>query len=136
MGFNPEFGAFGRRQLSHFCHKVTTSTSGTIASQDEPADSGVIATKTASKTGRYTIQLPDKYRKFCGGFASVRGPDDAVYGAKTKGSMAFFRANDIDSNNLDGTIEVQFVQFSDATNTIDAELPDSTVFFVHLWVEL
>lgn len=135
MGALADLGTFNRRNIVHFIHKVTCSTSGTIASQDAPSVSGVVATKTAANTGRYTMQLPKKYRKFHGGHASLIGPDDATWGAKAKGSFSFFRDNDVDGGAADGTVELQFVQFTDATNTVDAELPDSAIFIAHLWVE-
>lgn len=135
MGALPELGAFNRRNVVHFIHTVVLGSSGAISSQDAANVSGIVATKTATKTGRYTLQLPSKYRKFHGGFACVTGPDDAVYGAKTKGLPCFLRDNDVDGGAADGTVELQFANPStDATNYIDAELPDSLTFTVHLWV--
>jgi hypothetical protein len=131
MGVNPELGVFGRRNLIHFVHKVTTSTSGTIASQDELADSGVLAAKTATKTGRYTLTVPSKYRKFHGGFATIVGADDTAY-TTAKGLNSFLRDNDIDGGAADGTIELQFNRSDTAA---DAEVIDGAVFYVHLWVE-
>ncbi|HET7036584.1 MAG TPA: hypothetical protein VFI42_12950 [Thermomicrobiaceae bacterium] len=136
MGALPNLGVFNRRNLIRFIHKVTTGASGAIASQDAPSDSGVTAVKTATKTGRYTLTLPSKFRKYDGGFVCVCGPDDAVYGAKSKGLPYIMRDNDIDGGAADGTIELQFLNPStDATNYIDAELPDNTMFYVHIFVE-
>ena len=137
MGFMPSFGTWGHRNKGTFHHIITTGASGVIASQSVQAESGIIATKTPAKTGRYTLQLPSfvKYRKFLGGFCIAQGPDDAVYGAKTKGGVFMLRANAIDTGAKDGTILLQALNPStDATNYIDAEVPDSTILFVTLFV--
>lgn len=136
MGALPQLGVYNHRNVLHFIHKVTTSTSGTIGSQD-PTQDGITATKVGSTNGRYLLQLPSKYRKFHGGFVTVIGPDTAAYGAKTKGLPSFFRANKVDANTPDGTVLLQFCNPStDATNYIDAELPDGTIFIVHLFAGL
>lgn len=139
MGFGPGLGFLNRRNCGWIVHFVQTGATGAISSQDLPGDSGVIATKTPAKTGRYTFALNNgkPLRKFHGGFASTLGPDDAVYGAKTKGNNFTLRDNDIDGGAADGTVELQFLNPStDATNYIDAELPDNTGFWVYLLVSL
>jgi len=135
--FNPIAGVLNRRNFGIITHTFVTGASGAISSQDLPGDSGVIATKTATKTGRYTFAvgastpLAKGVRKFHGGFACIVGVDDAVYGAKTKGAVFVLRDNDMDGGALDGTFEGQFLNPStDATNYIDAELPDNAV--VHI----
>ena len=135
MGVGPILGVFGRRNATLFLHTIVLGAGGAIASQDAPADSGVVATKTAGEIGRYTLQFPKGYRKFHGGTAIVVGPDDAVYGAKTKGNNAILRDVDIDGGALDGTVELQFLNPStDATNYIDAEVPDSLTIYLQVWV--
>ncbi len=125
MSAFPSLGYHNRRNVVGFIHKVTTSTSGTIGSQDAPGDSGVIAAKTGSKTGRYTLTLPSKFRKFHGGFVSVIGPDDTA--------DSFLRDNDVDGGDADGTIEVQFAR---SDTEADAELMDGAIFIAHLFVEI
>lgn len=122
---SPELGVFNRDDVCRFYHKVTTSTSGTIASQDAVVASGIQATKTATKTGRYTLTINsgETFSAVLFVNAVVIGPDDAAYGANTTGFKAFLRTNDISGGNLDGTIEVQFVQ----TSYADAEVPDSAI---------
>ena len=95
---NPFLGMAGgrsskRRGGEWFSALVVTTTSGTIdaAASDPIEEARFTVTKTAAKTGRYTITLPDKYRKFCGGFVTILGPDDANIGANTKGLDAFFK---------------------------------------------
>jgi hypothetical protein len=135
--FNPVAGVLNRRNFAIIAHSFITGTAGAIASQDLPQDSGVIATKTATKTGRYTFAvapgtpLAKGMRVFHGAFACIQGVDDAVYGAKTKGGMFIIRDNDMDRSALDGTFEGQFLNPStDATNYIDAELPDGAIVYV------
>jgi hypothetical protein len=92
-------------------------------------------TKVAATNGRYTCQVPRSGAAFVGGVAWVIGPDTAVYGAKTKGLPYFWRDPDYGPDSvtlpsaMDGTGELQFCNPStDATNYIDAELPDNAFF--------
>lgn len=137
MGFMPSFGTWGHRNKGTFHHIITTGTSGVIASQSVQAESGIIAVKTAAKTGRYTLTLPPqiKYRKFLGGCVIALGPTDNAYGAKAKGGVFFFRNQNIDTGSGPFTIDVQAANPStDATNYIDAEVPDGTILFITLFV--
>jgi len=129
----PMGGWFNQRNVVGFAHKVTLGATGALSSQEAASDTGIVCSARVS-AGRYTLTLPSKYRKFYGGVVSVIGPDTAVYGAKTKGLDYFFRADDVDANNKDGTVELQFVNPStDATNYIDSDLPDNTSFLVVLF---
>jgi hypothetical protein len=122
----PEAGLVGRMKLMTFNHRVVTGSSGAIASQDDAKDSGIVAAKTGSETGRYTLTIPGgRFRQFRGGTVSIVGADDAAYGAVSVGLHAIFRDDDLSS---DGTLEVQFLSAS--TNFADAEPPNGTIFVV------
>jgi len=133
MGMQPILGVWGRRNLTLFVHKVVFGASGVIANQDLPQDSGVVVGARIS-AGRYKAQLPAKYRVFHGGWATVLGPDTAVYGAKSTGNNFVLRANKVDANTPDGSVLIQWLNPStDATNYIDADVPDNLsayLFFV------
>jgi hypothetical protein len=130
MGFQPVMAVFGRRNLCLFVHKVVFGATGVIASQDLPSDSGVVLGARIS-AGRYKATFPSKYRVFHGGWATVLGPDTAVYGAKTTGNNFVLRANKVDANTPDGTVLVQWLNPStDATNYIDADVPDNLTAFL------
>jgi hypothetical protein len=132
---NPEQGVNGtlNRGVESYIAKVVTGTAGviTVASSDTVAQCRMSFAKTATKTGRYTFTLPDKYRRFCGGNVTLIGPDDATWGANTTGLDYFFRDNDIDGGANDGTIELQFIR---TDSNADAELPDNVIFIVELRV--
>ncbi len=130
MGFQPVLGVFGRRNLVLFVHKVVFGASGVLSSQDAAADSGVVLGARIS-AGRYKATLPSVFRVFHGGWSTVLGPDTAVYGAKTTGNNFVLRANKVDANTPDGTVLVQWLNPStDATNYIDADVPDNLTAFL------
>lgn len=128
---NPEYGVHGTayRGNETFKARVVTGVAGaiTVASSDTVAQCRMSFAKTAAKTGRYTFTLPDKYRRFSGGYVTLIGPDDAAWGAIATGIHYFFRDNDVDGGAADGTIELQFVR---GDTNVDAELPDSVIFIV------
>lgn len=97
---------------------VTTSTSGTIASQ---ACKGFSVAKTATKTGRYTVTLADKYNGLLACAVVVQGADDAQV-ASAKGVQAMLRAVDM----TNGVFKVQFLDRQ--TQPADAELEDGAIF--------
>lgn len=111
--------------------RVTTSTSGTIASQDVRGGACVV-TKTGGKTGRYTftMQAGVDYAitalVFLSLVVNIIGPDDAAI-ANSKGIIPFIRDIDIGEGADDGTVEVQFV-ISTATGQADTELADGAGF--------
>lgn len=118
---NPSAGVNGWVGTETYHHRIVTTTSGTIdtATSDTVAQTGVTATKTGSETGRYTLQLPVPYKRVHQVIATIKGADDAAYGAITLGLPYFVRDDDIAT---DGTIEVQFV--AGDTNWSDAEIAD------------
>jgi hypothetical protein len=101
--------------------RVTTSTSGTVASS---AASGLAVTKTATEAGRYTLTLEDKYYELLSASVVVQGAADAAYTA-TKGLVPFIRGVDVAS-------KVLYVQFADPATSADAELADGASFYVEL----
>lgn len=130
MGMQPILGVWGRRNFTIFAHKVVFGATGVLASQDLPSDSGVVIGARIS-AGRYKATLPNKFRQFHGGWATILAPDTAVYGAKTTGGVFVLRANKVDANTPDGTVLVQWLNPStDATNYIDADVPDNLSAFL------
>lgn len=137
MGFQPGLGVFNRRNTVKFLHRVVLGASGAIASQDPANESGIVATKTATEVGRYTLQLPVgptgfKYRKLNWVDAKIVGADDTAY-TTANGLNVLLRDNDIDGGALDGTIDVQFCR----TDTgADAEVENSRVLYFRVEVEI
>jgi len=115
--------------------EIATTTSGTLASTYNH-QYGMKLTKTAAKTGRYTLQLlktdgsNDNAVAFINAIVQVVGPDDAAI-ANSKGLMNFMRDDDIGAGANDGTIELQFV-ISTATAQADTEVPDGAIICVTL----
>lgn len=102
--------------------KVTTSTSGTIAST---SCKGFAVTKTGSETGRYTVTLTDRYSSFKHCSVVVQGAADAAY-TTGKGLVSFIRG-------VDMTNKVFYIQFVDADGSpADAELEDSAIFYLEI----
>src|SRR3990172_9720255 len=122
MGAVAGLGFYNRRNVTEFFHRIVLGASGAIASQDAPPVSGIVATKTGSEVGRYTLQLPSKYRRLLDVHATILGTDDAALGAATTGSFSYVRDNDIDAGAADGTIELQFMQVSYADAEVTNDL--------------
>lgn len=135
---HPDLGYVGSKKLIRFNHRVVLGAAGAISSQDAPKDSGVIAVKTATKTGRYTLTSEGgvvRHKRFRGGTVTLIGPDDTAYGALTVGLTSIWRKDDIAASGLgDGTIEVQFLNASG--NWTDAELPTGTIMIFDYLVEV
>lgn len=116
----------GNMEQIEFNHRVALGAAGVLAAtgNDLAARTGIVVTKTAAKTGRYTIRMANgrKFRQFRGGWVSIVGLDDATWGANTTGARYFWRDDD---TAVDGTIELQFVR---NTDNADAELPDNYSF--------
>lgn len=114
------------------CGRVVTTTGGTIGSTD---CEGFTVVKTATKTGRYTVQLADvrgqaiTALKLRNCVVTLIGPDDAAL-TTTKGLVAVIRDDDMAT---DGTFEIQFVQ-TNAGNA-DTEVQDSASFDITFWVK-
>lgn len=129
---NPHGGTIGRRGATVMWHSILIGAAGAITSQDSALVSGIVAVKTAAKTGRYTLTLPQAYKTWLGGDIGILASDDANYGANTTGLQGFFRDNDIDGGAKDGTIEIQFVQGTYA----DAEVPSGFTVKIRIDVEV
>jgi len=114
--------------------RVVLGASGVISSTD---CEGFTVTKTAAKTGRYTIQLVDSLGKpitalkFRGGYASILGPDDAA-AAAGKGTKFRWRADTIATN---GQIFLQWQRNNGITDDNDAEVEDNLSFDIVFWVK-
>jgi hypothetical protein len=128
----PNKGTINRQGVSEYFHRATTSTSGTIASQDDITVSGMTATKTATETGRYTLTLACPYKRLLWVEAKIMGADDAAYGAVTVGLMSILRDNDVDGGAADGTVEVQFIGSN--AGWADAEVADGAIIFFRVCV--
>jgi hypothetical protein len=130
---HPDLGYVGSKKLLRYNHRIVLGSSGAIASQDAAKDSGIVAVKTATKTGRYTLTFSggQKHKSFRGGSCTVKGPDDTAYGAVSVGLDHIWRDDDLP---VDGTLEVQFLNAS--TNFTDAELPTGTVIYLDLVCEV
>jgi hypothetical protein len=131
----PELGWAKRRGVVRFSTLITIGAAGAISSQDKSEFTGMNqVVKTGGQTGRYTFQLPCLFKNLRGADVTVIGPDSANYGANTTGLSFFWRRNDIDANNIngtsnkDGTIELQFIQASYA----DAEVPSGVSLLVEI----
>lgn len=131
---SPARGVVNRAGVETFYHKVVLTTAGVISSQDDVQTSGVVATKTATETGRYTLTLAggSTYKSLLWVDAKIIGADDAAYGAATLGLPGFIRDNDISGGALDGTVEWQFV--AGDTNWADAEVADSVTLLFEIVV--
>jgi hypothetical protein len=105
--------------------KIVTGTSGAVSSYDFP---GVTVTKTATKTGRYTLALPRKSVEFLGGIATLIADDDSAITTASGANWAF-RDDDIAS---DGTIELQWVRSDTAA---DAEVTNDSTFYVLIFIK-
>jgi hypothetical protein len=118
--------------ITSFAGRVVTSTGGAVASTD---CEGFTVTKTASKTGRYTVQLVDirgqavTALKLRGCMVSLIGPDDAAL-TTNKGVTGLVRAETVATN---GQFFIQFVQ-SNAGNA-DTEVQDGASFDIIFWVK-
>jgi len=113
---------------------VTLGSSGAVSSQTAQAKSGLKVTKTASKTGRYTVQLKAAddstmdYYELLYAHAVVVGADDTAY-TDAKGSLCLIRDIDVGEGAKDGTFEIQLV---DPTDHADAEAIDNAKILIHV----
>lgn len=92
-----------RNEAIYLHGTVTIGASGAVSSQTAANKSCAVVTKTASKTGRYTITLTNKFAELIGASANLIIGDDAA-ATIADGNECTFRDNDIAS---DGTIEIQ-----------------------------
>jgi hypothetical protein len=107
---------------------MTTSTSGTVSTSSVE---GFTITKTATKTGRYTITLGQNYNKLLFANAVIVGPDDTAM-TDAKGTQFVIRDNDVGAGANDGTFELQFI---DSDSGADAELQDAAIIMITIWVK-
>jgi hypothetical protein len=114
----------------HLYGKVTTTTSGTI---DTTSCDGFAVTKTATKTGRYTVQLgsaaaPNTVAELLMVNVRIKGADDTAY-TDAKGISVIIRDDDVAT---DGTFEIQFLR---NTTNADTEIVDAMSFFIEIVVK-
>lgn len=133
-----------RSGMVHLTGSFLTSTNGTISTQDCP---GFTVTKTATKTGRYTVQLVDTDGTTAAVATqatvsvapwSIQSPHVTVCSPTADAALTdakgwFHAIRDFASHN--GTFKIQF--FTAGTdNPADAELEDGATVFIDFWVKL
>ncbi len=103
---------------------MTTTTSGTVGAQ---TGKGFTITKTATKTGRYTVTLDDKYTALLACQVSITGTTDAAM-TSAKGLASFLR-----NVNVGAAAPYFQIQFCDPDGSpADAELEDAAVIRVEV----
>lgn len=108
---------------------IPLGTSGAVATTGVGGKGVASVVKTATKVGRYTVTLQDRYISFVGGRVTFIGTADAAPGGATGG---YFRNNSLGTSTK--TIDVQLslggVDTEADTNTtvlVELKLKDSTV---------
>lgn len=87
---------------------------------------GFSIVKTATKTGRYTITLQDKYNALLAYSVQVEGPADAAYG--TGGVVTFIRGTAVGA-----AVPLLYVQLaSAAAGPVDTDAPTGTKVYIEL----
>jgi hypothetical protein len=103
---------------------VTTSTSGTIASQ---SCKGFSVAKTPGKSGRYTVTLADYYSALLHCGVVLEGSSDAAY-TSAKGLTHILRNVSVSSSGK--TFDIQF---NDPDGSpADAEIENSAKFYIEI----
>lgn len=110
--------------LTRLYGHVVTGTSGVISSQD---CDGFTIVKTASKTGRYTVNLAKKYLKLRQCNVTIQGQDDTAYTISR--SLDFF-IRQVDVNKDIPLFYIQFVYTRDPQ--VDRELENNAQFYIEL----
>lgn len=87
-------------------NEFTIGASGAVSSQSSYKDSGIVVSKSASETGRYTLSINRGYGTLQGKGYSLTVADDAAL-TVADGNWCTFRDNDIAVGAKDGTIELQ-----------------------------
>jgi hypothetical protein len=110
--------------LTRLYGHVVTGTSGAIVSQD---CDGFTVVKTASKTGRYTVNLSKKYQALRQCNVTIQGTDDSAHTIST--ALDFFlRQVDVNKD-----IPLFYIQFCDTNDPqIDAELEDDSQLYIEI----
>lgn len=131
-GFDRQVGSV-RKGVVKLYGRFTTTTSGTIStvagSFTSARQAGFSVVKTATKTGRYTVTLQDKFTELCGVHTTVIGTADAAYVAG-KGFVASFVRNDAASTSK--TFDIQFTRINGTTDYADTELADAAVVLIEI----
>lgn len=104
--------------------KVVLGAGGAISTNVDRRSAGFTVTKTATKTGRYTLTFDDVGYHFLGMSVNIVGPDDA---AMTDAKGVFLGVVRDDDLATDGTIEFQM---QDADSMADAEVQDSATLYI------
>lgn len=110
--------------LTRLYGKVVTGTSGAIVSQE---CDGFTLVKTASKTGRYTVNLSKKYLALRQCNVTIQGQDDTAYTISK--SLDFF-IRQVDVNKDIPIFYIQFVYTRDPQ--IDRELEDNAQIYIEI----
>ena len=118
------------RGLVPLFNRVVLGASGAVSSQDSAKDAGFVVTKTAAKTGRYTLTFDKNYNRVEFIDARVIGADDSAY-TTAKGIDFFLRDDDVGRGAGDGTIEIQFAR---SDTEADAAIEDSREILIMAWV--
>lgn len=113
---------------------VEMGASGAISTTVPAKCDGFTITKTAAKTGRYTITLDDKYSRLLGVNVTLNGDDDAAY-TTGKGNFCFVRAGDDITDGASKVFYLQFATIGPATATatcVDTELEDNVEITIEI----
>lgn len=122
-----------RNGVMRFTGRCLTTTSGTLSTASGANDAPMMSvTKTAAKTGRYTVQAVNSRGIACGGFKSFQDFSVGVISATAdaalttaKGLAWFIRNEDAQG----GTFQIQFCKGDGNTDVYaDAELEDAASF--------
>ena len=112
--------------------RVVFGGSGAITSQTSYVDSGMVVTKTAATTGRYTINVPLSYKSVRGRSAQIEIGATAA-ATIADGNEILWRADQIGRSTKDGTIKIQFVR---SDTMADANPTSGTVVEITLELEV
>lgn len=118
--YQPLLGSVQRGVVPLFS-RVVLGSSGAVSSQDGAKLAGFTVTKTASKTGRYTITLDKNYARLLWADVRIIAADDTAY-TTAKGADVLIRDDDVGRGAGDGTFELQFCR---SDTEADAEVEDS-----------
>lgn len=118
--------AIGRGVVKMYS-KVVLGSSGAISSQTSAKKSGMVVTKTGSKTGRYTVVLDRAYPELLNCSVMIQGTDDAAL-TDAKGAIPRIRNVTVST---DGTFYIQFIKNTDSS---DAEVQDSATLYIEVTV--
>jgi hypothetical protein len=120
------------RGVVHLYGRFTTTTSGTLSTTaiTSAAQAGFTLTKTATKTGRYTVTLHKNYPAVLWADAKLIGADDTAF-TDAKGVIVGLRDFDSGEGAGDGTFEIQFTKNTDRS---DAEVQDGAIILVKIEV--